>query len=172
METGLVKSGDRHSPFADRMWNDSRCRECLTLLAVRRNPGVVRDGNEWWVEEVWLPASINTAFAATKVTCKSSFRMTRGLFGFFKGLCGLRQGSSSKCGCLQFSLFLPAPYIGELHFFSVIHTSDGKFTLADEVVVFDVIRQAAIAWKSNVKWPHDLICSRAATGDLNEDSIV
>jgi hypothetical protein len=143
------------------MWNDSRCRESQESR-----------GCEGWKRVVGGRGLASGQYVHCLCSYKGNMQVIISddpwTLGFFRELCGLRQGQSTKCGCLQFALHLPAPYIGELHFFSVIHTSDGKFTLADEVVVFDVIRQAAISWKSNAKCPHDLVCSRAATG--NEDS--
>ena len=54
----------------------------------------------------------------------------------------------SPMSSYRFTQVCPPPYIGELHFFRVIDTGHGNFALADEMVVQDVVSQAAISWKS------------------------
>ncbi len=43
-------------------------------------------------------------------------------------------------------VFLWNPYVSVCHLFAIIHTGDGDFALADEVVLVDVVHQATVRY--------------------------
>ena len=58
--------------------------------------------------------------------------------------------------CFVFFCFFSNPYVSVCHLFAVIHTGDGDFALADEVVLVDVVHQATVGYNFYMEYMEGL----------------